>query len=363
MKKNIFATLVAMLLVLVMGTTCFASSRNYSDWFDLDRINAISCETNLTRKASREEVALLVAYLADELDALPSQKFKDFIDDDDFISTSSYKMVQRLSSTGIVTGYPGDVFGPQNDITRAEALAIILRTVDYFGLETNESRYRNGENYFTDTADHWAAEYCERAYREELVNGRGGRRFYPDADITREEIITILVNLMGESNNPLISAIDKVYDLEFDNSTRTDVDRPVSRQSRSSRYYDDDYYYDRYYDDRDYDDRTERPTVDTGSSSSRTSTSSKKSSSSSSKSTQKEPERPVVDLSGYESVSSYEEPERPVVDLTGAPSVSTSNTSSSSSVSLSTVETERPSVSLSTGSYEEPDRPTVDLSR
>lgn len=334
MLKKIFATLVAVMLVVSFGTSAFAASRNYSDWFDLDRINAIDVDEDLRDEATREEVALLIAELCDELELLPSSRTLDFDDERDFMSSASYKMVTRLSSTGIVTGYPDGSFGPENDITRAEALTMVLRTVDYFSLETET--YRRGSS-FTDTEGHWAEVYCDRAYEQGLVSGRGNGRFYPDDEITREEIITILVNLMGESNNPLVAAIDMIYDLEFDNAYYEEED---------NRYYDDDRYNDRYYGSNnrydDYDERTERPVVNTGSSNS-------SSSSFSSSNNSTRPERPVVDLTGSSSSSTSDgsKPARPVVDTT---------TTESSSVSV-----ERPTVDVDSDqtASSRPTRPTV----
>lgn len=300
MKKNVFATIVALVLVGCMfSVTASAASRNYSDWFDLDRINAVDVEEDLTDEASREEVALLLAYLCDEHELLPSKALMDFDDEDDFDSSKSYKLVTRLSSTGIVYGYPSGDFGPEDDITRAEALTMVIRTVDYLGIETEA--YRKSGSSFTDTEGHWAEVYVERAYNQGLVSGRGNGRFYPDEEITREEIITILVNLMGESNNPLVAAIDEIYDLEFDNS---------------------------YNDDDDYDD-------DNRSSSSRN----------------KRPERPVVSVDDDDdddenATSNGSRPKRPVVDTT--------NSSSSTSVERPTVDDETESSSSS-----RPTRPTV----
>ncbi|MBE5821314.1 MAG: S-layer homology domain-containing protein [Clostridiales bacterium] len=352
MFKKMFFAIVLVAAMLVMGTTAaFAASRNYSDWFDLDRINAVDVDEDLTDEANREEVALLIAELCDELGLLPSSRVMDFDDDNDFMSSSSYKMITRLSSTGIVNGYPDGEFKPENEITRAEALTMVLRTVDYFALETEN--YRRGSS-FTDTEGHWAEVYCDRAYEQGLVSGRGNGRFYPDDEITREEIITILVNLMGESNNPLIAAIDTIYDLEFDNSyndddddyynSRYDDDRYNDRYN--NRYDDDDDYYGRY-DDDDYEERTERPVVDTGDYSP---SSSNSNNSSYNNSNNSRPERPTVNLTTNNddddtTTSNGSRPSRPVVDTTSDEEVPTS----------------RPSVDVDndTASSSRPSRPTV----
>jgi hypothetical protein len=306
-KRTFAIVLVALML---LGTSVSASSRYYSDWFDLDRINAIDVHEDLRDDATREEVGLLIAELCDNLGLLPSRAVQDFDDERDFISAKSYKLISRLTSCkGIFVGYPDGDFKPENYITRAEAVTVILRTVNYFNLETEN--YSRGQA-FRDVEGHWAEEYCIDAYKKGLVSGRGNGYFDPDSEITREEIITILVNLMGESNNPLISAIDKVFGLEFEN--------PIAIEDEDEdRYYDDDRYYDndRYYDDDEYEEATKRPVIGTGTPSSTTSRPSYTTNN-------QKPDRPEVDLTTTRpSVGNSTEinglPERPVV---GEPSTS-----------------------------------------
>lgn len=316
MKKNLFfATLVA--TMLLVGSTVSAARNNYSDWFDLDRINAIDVDEDLTDEASREEIGLMIAHLCNSYDALPSKAILDFDDDKDFMSSKSKKTIEELSSTGIVCGYPDNTFRPENDITRAEALTIILRTVDYLSLETES--YRRGSS-FSDTEGHWAEVYIERAYEQGLVSGYGNGRFYPDDEISREEVITILVNLMGESNNPLIAAIDEVYDLEFDN--------PINTPDRDYYDDDDDDRYNKYDDDDEYEEKIERPVVNTGSSKT---TNNNNNTSSSTSGSSKRPTRPVVDTTKNDdniintgSNATGGKPTRPVVDTTTNSTPSTS---------------------------------------
>ena len=50
---------------------------------------------------------------------------------------------------------------------------------------------------FTDISTHWARTYIEEMYNDGIVNGKGDGTFDPDATVTREEFITMLVRTLG----------------------------------------------------------------------------------------------------------------------------------------------------------------------
>lgn len=50
---------------------------------------------------------------------------------------------------------------------------------------------------FTDISTHWARTYIEEMYKDGIVNGKGDGTFAPDATVTREEFITMLVRTLG----------------------------------------------------------------------------------------------------------------------------------------------------------------------
>ena len=79
---------------------------------------------------------------------------------------------------------------------------------------------------FTDTADHWAAEYIERAVDYGFVNGYSDGTFRPDDPITRAEF-TKIVNSVLEN--------DLMDDINFEAVSYTHLDvykRQVRRCSR-----------------------------------------------------------------------------------------------------------------------------------
>ena len=76
---------------------------------------------------------------------------------------------------------------PDKKITRAEFAAIASRFT---------SLVYEGENMFTDTSDHWAANEINNAAMTGWIAGYEDGTFNPEADITRAEAITIINRML-----------------------------------------------------------------------------------------------------------------------------------------------------------------------
>lgn len=93
--------------------------------------------------------------------------------------------IAEAAKRGIVLGYPGNVFRPNGNITRAEGLAMIAR---FAGI--SEEVY---ENQFLDlSAFHWAAKIVSGAYRAGVLNFLKGKPFEASKLLLREETVEML---------------------------------------------------------------------------------------------------------------------------------------------------------------------------
>lgn len=105
--------------------------------------------------------------------------------------------VAYVSERGFMTGYEGtDLFGPDDSVTRAQAVTAIYRAVagDPEGLTTDPSSYSGiaDESGFSDTR---GGEYCTAAVNWAAAKGvaRGsGGLFRPDDPVTREELMAMM---------------------------------------------------------------------------------------------------------------------------------------------------------------------------
>ena len=112
----------------------------------------------------------------------------------DVAATANYaEAVQVLSALDILNGYGDGTFKPEGKITRAEYAAIICRILDMGDAGANQVG-----GYFTDVpADHWASGYIATAAQMKIVNGMGDGTFAPEAEVTYEQSVAMLVRALG----------------------------------------------------------------------------------------------------------------------------------------------------------------------
>ncbi|HEX2926124.1 MAG TPA: S-layer homology domain-containing protein [Ruminiclostridium sp.] len=88
-----------------------------------------------------------------------------------------------LYEKGIISGMPDGRFLPDGELTRAEAAALLVKTL---GLE-NETATAT----FADTVGHWAEKQIAIVKEKGIFSGYSGNLFYPDRKITREEFAVV----------------------------------------------------------------------------------------------------------------------------------------------------------------------------
>jgi hypothetical protein len=104
--------------------------------------------------------------------------------------------VQVLASQEIIHGYPDGQFKPNKDITRAEFIKMLLRTLDI-------SMITNASSPFTDIEGHWGEEYIHTAHVLGVANGYG-KIFSPNTPMTREEMVTLTMRAISLQDKELI---------------------------------------------------------------------------------------------------------------------------------------------------------------
>lgn len=109
--------------------------------------------------------------------------------------------IDAAVKAGIVTGYPDGTFRPNNIITRAEGIAVIVRLE---GLQTTEELA--ADPYSDVLAGHWAAKYIEAARGANMLKFVRGGNFRPTANLTRSEAADML--FMSSS---AAAEIEKLY--------------------------------------------------------------------------------------------------------------------------------------------------------
>lgn len=106
--------------------------------------------------------------------------------------------VGLLSSYGIVQGYPDGTFKPDKNVTRAEMAKIVTVAAGYYDYSKNMTSVYNDMN------GHWAESYVELADVLNIVKGISPTTYGPDNLIKFEESYTMIVRLLGYSDESLV---------------------------------------------------------------------------------------------------------------------------------------------------------------
>ncbi|WP_233566816.1 Ig-like domain-containing protein [Cohnella endophytica] len=97
----------------------------------------------------------------------------------------AYNVVQELAMKQLVNGTSATAFEPERAITRAEFTAMLVKAL---GLT------KSGTSKFTDVAaGKWYAEAISIAYNAGIVKGKSETTFEPNGKITREEMVTMMM--------------------------------------------------------------------------------------------------------------------------------------------------------------------------
>ena len=124
-----------------------------------------------------------------------------FPDVDSF--NKSYRAISVFSTEGIIQGYPDGTFKPENQISRAEALKIILMA---FSLDNNSQ----SEIKFSDVElNQWYAKFVAIGVNEKIINGYPDGTFKPGNQVTFVEALKMALVAKGVEIEKL--EFDKIH--------------------------------------------------------------------------------------------------------------------------------------------------------
>lgn len=109
-----------------------------------------------------------------------------------------YNAITTLSKLNVINGYEDGTFKPDGTITRGEFTKIAVFTLGLGDLQTAPTE-------FSDVADHWAKYYIKTAYDSGIINGMGDGTFAPDANVTYEQAIKMVVCMLGYGKSAEVS--------------------------------------------------------------------------------------------------------------------------------------------------------------
>jgi len=144
--------------------------------------------------------------------------------------------VEVLSGLEVIEGYPDGTFKPAENVTRAEAAAMIARMM--LGREQAD-KLPIGDVKFSDVPEtNWAAKYIAFCANKGIIVGMGDGTFHPSENITGTQMATMLLRALGygvmgeyEGKGWDINAVaDALYYKVFENSKVTDFNQAATRE-------------------------------------------------------------------------------------------------------------------------------------
>lgn len=110
-------------------------------------------------------------------------------------ANSVKKVTERASQSHIeyISGYPDNTVRPDGNVTRAEAVTMLVRLKGYPLTE--------GEEIFKDVkANAWYAPFISAAYKNNILEEKKGEAFRPDEKITRAELAQLISHIDKKNN-------------------------------------------------------------------------------------------------------------------------------------------------------------------
>lgn len=102
--------------------------------------------------------------------------------------------IKMLFTKGIISGYNNKDFKPKNSMTRAEAVAVIVKALGYEPLDGNLN--------FSDASKipGWGSGYIKVAIEKGIITGYPDNTFKPSETVTRAELTVMIMKGLGNKN-------------------------------------------------------------------------------------------------------------------------------------------------------------------
>jgi len=162
------------------------------------------------RALTRAELAtLMVRARGARIPGYARQVFKD-------VKTSYWaaNYIEAAERMGLIKGYPDKKFRPNNRVSKAEAIAILVR---FDGLVATKPEVGP---YSDVPAKHWASKYIAAAKEAGMLNYIEGKRLRPKEEVARSEAVEMLskTSMASKMINDLLSW-DKGFEFEISRPT------------------------------------------------------------------------------------------------------------------------------------------------
>lgn len=125
-----------------------------------------------------------------------------YIDENRFPDVEMWakQYINELASAGVISGYEDGTFRPDDNVTRAEFVTMLMLIAGENGTKAD----------YTDTDGHWAESYIAKASEYGFISGYEDGTFRPDNPITRAEAMVIMSKIFSLSSDGTVSSYPDV---------------------------------------------------------------------------------------------------------------------------------------------------------
>ena len=113
--------------------------------------------------------------------------------------------IQKLIDLEIVKGFPNRTFRPDATMTRSQYAALLVKAF-------NPILLRDSINFNDVKQSFWANKVIQQAYQSKLLSAYPGKKFLPNQNIPRIQVIVSLTNGLGLENDMEIDPSLETYD-------------------------------------------------------------------------------------------------------------------------------------------------------
>ena len=122
----------------------------------------------------------------------------------DVADTKYEDAVNMLTELDVISGYTDGTFKPGKEVTRAEMATFIIKAL-------NLDEYATAGSSFADMEGHWADGFVGYAASLQIVAGRTATTFDPDALVTYDEAITMMVQALGYQGKYMVGGFHGAF--------------------------------------------------------------------------------------------------------------------------------------------------------
>lgn len=117
----------------------------------------------------------------------------------DVSNTEHEIAIQTLADLNVINGYQDGTFKPDQQVSRAEMAALLVRALGYGNMASNLTT-----TAFTDVPkENWASGYIAFANGIGLIAGYGNGKYGPSDPVTYDQVITMVVRALGYTEETL----------------------------------------------------------------------------------------------------------------------------------------------------------------